>query len=150
MNSHAASMVLEALGQSGSCDAIVGGKSMWPFIRDGDRVRIQRSDHPPTLGSVAAFFNAEQLIVHRVVWTMRRPDSSRDIWLWGDSSPLSLSKKNSTRIAGVIAGTLHHGRLHRFWFTTPARLMCLPLGVGLQLLVLVKRLLRPHTHQLRR
>jgi hypothetical protein len=147
MNADMKAMLLASLRQTGLCDLTVGGQSMWPFIRHGEKVRIRRIDRMPAIGSVAAFFNDSQLILHRVVWTARRGDFSGAVWLWGDSSPHSLAKVGGTEIAGLVIGTLGGQHLHRFWFTTPARLLCLPIGALLHLLVHLRQSVRSRTPQ---
>src|SRR5690606_26210402 len=47
-------------------EIVVGGASMWPLLRHGDRVRIE-PERSVSVGSLAAVWRAGHLVVHRVV-----------------------------------------------------------------------------------
>ncbi len=42
---------------------------MFPFVRDGDMIRVSPLEHPPGLGDVVAFVHPEtgRLVVHRII-----------------------------------------------------------------------------------
>lgn len=62
------SLLIETMGHNGSCRVRAGGHSMLPSIRDGDTVCIESlKGGLPAKGDVVAFFNGENLILHRVV-----------------------------------------------------------------------------------
>jgi hypothetical protein len=120
-------LLSEALDTIGSCDVIVSGESMKPFILPGDTVHIARSNRLRT-GHVIAFFNDQQLIVHRI---LSRKKTGSDNWqykVWGDSSPGSQGEITGGSVEGRVRYILRNGARHSFWFTYPFCLFALVLG----------------------
>ena len=95
-------MLLEILKKHNKCEVLVGGTSMWPFIKDGDIVLIKHKPFKPSPGTVVAFFSGEQLIIHRIVWCREKADDKWDIWVHGDGSPYSMSNIKPGQIIGTI------------------------------------------------
>jgi hypothetical protein len=58
-------LAAELLARGEAVEIVVGGASMWPLVRHGDRVRIE-SDRPVVVGAIAATLRAGHLVVHRV------------------------------------------------------------------------------------
>ena len=51
---------------------ILGG-SMWPLLRDGDRVRVVHGDRRPVPGDIVVFRSEERLVAHRVLRCLASP-----------------------------------------------------------------------------
>lgn len=58
-------LAAELLGRGQPVEIVVGGGSMWPLLRHGDRVRIE-PNRPVIVGALAAVLRAGHLVVHRV------------------------------------------------------------------------------------
>jgi hypothetical protein len=119
--------MLFALDKQGECAVTVGGRSMWPFIRPNDRIRIV--PHKPLslrAGQVVAFFENDQLIVHRILWPFT-PGRWSHVWVCGDSSPGSRTAVPTEKIIGVVCD-------NRIWFHFPGTYLALAMGFVLRLL----------------
>jgi hypothetical protein len=136
--------LLAALALSGSCQVTLEGRSMWPFIRSGDRVTIKKQNALPPVGSVVAVFSGEQLVIHRLLKQRRGTDATGEVWIRGDSSPGSTARIPAAWIIGRVASLRRNGRVRTFWITPPFSLLALPLGTILCILVRIKMSFRPH------
>ena len=121
-------MLLKALSEFGRCDVTVDGESMKPFIRSGDVATIATIPAHPRLGQVAAFFNNDQLIMHRITRRKKIPDGSWDLSVYGDSSPRSGGRVASSQVIGVVLYLNRNHRKHSLWFRSPFRLLAVPIG----------------------
>ena len=95
-------MVIEVLRKFGTCKVIVEGFSMKPAIRSGDEVTIIPRPPKPKVGTVAAFFNDENLIIHRIVFYKRISTDEWMVWLKGDNYPFSTIKLSYNDILGIV------------------------------------------------
>lgn len=123
----------------GSSEITVSGESMKPFIRPGDRVLIVRTSHSVLPGHAIAFFNDDQLIIHRVYAVCKTADGKRIYKIWGDSSPNSHGRINEESVAGRVHHLLRNGKKHFLWFRYPFCLLALLLGPLLRVLVVVRK-----------
>ena len=131
-------MLLEILNKFNRCEVIVGGTSMWPFIRDGDIASIERKPFIPSLGTVVAFFAGEQLIVHRIVWCRKTANDKWKILVHGDASPFSISKINSGQVIGTIEYVKRQNRKITLSINDAYRIIAIPLGLIIQLIVALR------------
>ena len=131
-------MLLEILNKFNRCEVIVGGTSMWPFIREGDTVSIRQKPFIPSLGAVVAFFSGEQLIIHRIIWCKKKADGEWDILVHGDASPFSISKINSDQVIGAIEYVKRENKKVTLSFNDAYRIIAIPLGLMLQLMVALR------------
>jgi hypothetical protein len=90
---------------------------------------------------VVAFFHQDQLITHRVVWTSGGRGPEATAWVWGDSSPRSLSPVLAGDIIGRVACIVRGERRRSFWLSRPGGLLAIPIGLLLQTAVRLKSLL---------
>lgn len=128
MKSFSKQMLLKALSEFGRCDVTVDGESMKPFIRSGDVATIVTIPSYPRLGQVAAFFNNNQLIMHRIAGRKKIADGSWDLSVYGDSSPRSGGTVASSQVIGVVLYLNRNHRKHFLWFSSPFRLLAVPVG----------------------
>jgi hypothetical protein len=135
MKSFSKYMLLEALGELGRCDVTVDGESMKPFIRCGDVATIATIPSYPRLGQVAVFFNDDQLIMHRITRRKKLPDGSWDLSMYGDSSPYSGGKVDSSQVIGVVRYLNRNSRRHVLWFSYPFCILAVPIGFFIRFLV---------------
>lgn len=132
-------MLLEILNKFNRCEVIVGGTSMWPFIRDGDTASIKkREPFTPSLGMVVAFFSGEQLIIHRIVWCRKMANDKWKILVHGDASPFSISRINSDQIIGTIEYVKRQNKTITLSFNDAYRIIAIPLGLMLQRIVALR------------
>lgn len=131
-------MLLEILEKYNSCEVIVGGTSMWPFVKDGDVVSIKHKPFKPSLGTVVAFFSVEQLIIHRIIWCRRKNDDRWDIFVHGDACPFSISKIRSDEVIGTIQYVKRQNTKVKLSFSDYYRIIAIPIGFLLQFLISVK------------
>jgi hypothetical protein len=138
-------ILLDALTAFGSCEITASGESMKPFIKSGDKITIIKTLSVPLQGQVIAFFNNDQLIVHRV-WARRK--LSNKTWLlkiWGDSSPDSKGEISQYSVIGIVSAACRTNKKHTLFFKFPFCLLALPLGILLQTGTRFKqRLLKSH------
>jgi signal peptidase I len=132
-------MLMSALRAFGKCDVVVEGESMKPFIRSGDTVTLSRKENPPRLGEVIAFFNEDQLLVHRVVWRKRFASGIWRIWVWGDSSPGMPGSVLSDEYVGKVVSITRNNRPSGIWIRFPLRIIALPAGIFLHLAHVLKK-----------
>lgn len=128
-------MLLRALSEFGHCDVTVDGQSMKPFICSGDVASIVTTRSHPHLGEVVAFFNNDQLIMHRITRCKKRADGSWELVVRGDSSPCSEGTVVSSEIIGVVRSLNRNYRKHSLWFRFPLRLVAVPVGFIARFLV---------------
>jgi hypothetical protein len=138
-------MLLEMLEKHGSCEVIVSGESMKPFIRPGDTVKIIRTGTDFLPGHAIAFFNSDQLIVHRVYGRKKLPAGNRLYKVWGDSSPDSHGVVLPESVAGRVQYILRSGKKYSVWFNHPFCALSLPFGLIFQAGVLFIGLFRTKT-----
>lgn len=50
---------------------VARGRSMWPAVRDGDRVTVAPVDGPPRVGDVVFALTGGFGLLHRVLWVRR-------------------------------------------------------------------------------
>ena len=131
-------MLLEILEKHNKCEVIVGGTSMWPFIRDGDTVSIKGRPFTPSLGTVVAFFSDAQLIIHRIIWCKLRANDEWEILVHGDASPFSISQINLDQIIGTIDYVKRQNKKITLSFNDAYRIIAIPLGFLLQFLISIK------------
>ena len=132
-------MFLEALEKHNRCEVVVGGTSMWPFIRDGDTASIKKNEpFTPSPGTVVAFFAGEQLIVHRIIWCKKKADGRWDISVHGDASPGSQSKINADQVIGSVEYVKRQNRKITLTFNDAYRIIAIPLGLILQFIVALR------------
>ena len=131
-------MLRAAIETTGQCDITVHGQSMKPFIRDGDTVSICRKSSGPFPGEVVAFFNDDQLFVHRIVWTGNVPGKGRILWVWGDSSLHSLGKIWSNEVIGTVTRVSRDNKHHDLWLRFPFRMCAVLIGYLIHAALFVK------------
>jgi signal peptidase I len=132
---------LDALDTFGSCEITVSGESMKPFMRPGDRVFIVRTTHRVLPGHVIAFFNNDQLIIHRVYAVRKDRNGNRHYRVCGDSSTDSHGDINAESVEGKVHHLLRNGKKHSLWFRYPFCLLALFLGPLLKACVPLSRIL---------
>lgn len=128
-----------ALQSFGKCDVIVQGESMKPFIRSGDTVSLSSISGIPRLGEIVAFFNVNQLLVHRIIWRKRLSTGDWHFWVWGDSSPGMPGKVSLSECLGKVVLLSRKGRPERPRLLFPFRLLAILTGVFLHTLHLFKK-----------
>lgn len=103
---------LAALRQNGSCEITVYGSSMWPAIRNGERIHVTLPDPKPHIGQIVGVFADNQLIVHRILFH-RSIEGGNRVWIRGDALPYSLARVNydkivceAPRISGFLTGLI--------------------------------------------
>jgi hypothetical protein len=143
MDPAAKDLFCKALQRFGRCDVAAGGRSMSPFISDGDTVTVVVANRPVRYGEVAAFFAGDQLVLHRVVGRKRVPNGQWHIKVCGDSSPGSLGTVNLADVIGIVSHVNRHNRSHRIWFTYPFALLAIPLGNLLRAAIAIKKFRTP-------
>ncbi len=145
-------MVCQALSQHKKCTVKVEGTSMWPFIKPGDRVTIKNNFAKPIVGSVVAFFIENQLVIHRVIWFIRRGPKTWNVFVHGDSSPFSFSEIKSGIIIGTVKQLKRSNKTYNLWLSNPFGIFAIPLGFLFQCMVLLrlflKKLIPFHASQL--
>ena len=62
-----ASLSNELLARGQAVQFVARGQSMWPFIMDGDTVRVEPLVHPPRIGDVVLLERTETGPLHRIV-----------------------------------------------------------------------------------
>jgi hypothetical protein len=128
-------ILLDALTAFGSCEITASGESMKPFIKSGDKITIIKTLSVPLQGQVIAFFNNDQLIVHRI-WKRRKISTKK--WLlniWGDSSPDSKGEISQDSVIGIVSAAYRNNKKHTLFFKYPFCLLALALGPLLKALV---------------
>ncbi len=139
--------VLESLKQTGERQIMVGGWSMWPFIRNGDTILIRQVTGGLKLGDVAVFFLENQLIAHRIVWKSSQNKAGRLLWLQGDFSSLKPYWVKADEIIGVVAKKSKKGQFSSLWLTFPSSILAIFLSILFRLIWLpfraVKNMQRP-------
>lgn len=128
---------LDVWAQLGSQHAIpVSGQSMWPTIRDGDRVWMAHGYGRVDRGDVIIYRTAGRLVVHRVV-AIHSSAERRQFITRGDNSTRTDAPVESGQIIGQVIAVERKGRtwqmptgrrgwlgwgvawavarLHRFW-----------------------------------
>ena len=135
-------MLLDSLNRFGRCEVVVGGTSMWPFIKPGDTVSICRKPRHPALGMVAAFFVENQFITHRVIWHRKKKPDGWELFVHGDAAFGSLTPVNYDQVIGIVEYVKKGEITHSLWFAFPFRIVTIPLGLMLQLVVYIKSTIR--------
>ena len=131
-------MLLESLARFGRCDVVVGGTSMWPFIKPGDTVSICNKPQNPSPGMVVAFFVENQFVAHRIVWNSRIKSEGWKIFVHGDAAFGSWTQMNYDQVVGIVEYVQRGEDRISFWFANPLRIVTIPLGLMLQLVVYIK------------
>lgn len=62
---------------------VARGRSMWPFVLDGDRLTLAPLDGPPRLGEIVWVEGGDFGLTHRVIGRV-----GRRLWVKGDSEAL--------------------------------------------------------------
>jgi signal peptidase I len=139
MDPYQKEMLKSALQSFGKCDVTVHGESMKPFIGSGDTVSLSPYRDAPRLGEVIAFFNDNQLLVHRIIWRKKVALGEWDFWAWGDSSPGKPGRVSSRECIGRVTGITRNARSRNLWILFPFRIFALIAGIFLHALYLLKR-----------
>jgi hypothetical protein len=124
-------MLQAALQSFGKCDVVVMGESMKPFIRSGDIVSLSVMADIPCLGEVIAFFNDDQLLVHRIIWRKRLGPGDWRFWVWGDSSPGMPGKVSLSECLGKVVSLSRNNRKRNLWIFYPFRIIAIMAGIFL-------------------
>lgn len=106
-------LILEALARGRSVSMTARGGSMWPFIRDGDRLTLAPLDRAARVGDVVwVHVGSAPGPIHRV----RRIDRDRRICVQGDASTVPDGWFSQTDLLGQVVAVERNGhrvRLHR-------------------------------------
>jgi len=129
MDSRQKEMVLHSLESSGHCEIGVGGRSMRPFIEPGDLVHVVKGLRGPAVGRVVAFFNDEQMIVHRILGYNRQAGA---FLIAGDSSPGSGTHIEESAIAGTVIFTTRNKRTQKAFFNPPMQFIAVAVSFFLR------------------
>jgi hypothetical protein len=107
----AADLAAELLQRGESVSLSVGGTSMWPLVRGGDRVLLVPG-RAARVGEVAAVLRGGRLVVHRVV----RAEGGRVV-LRGDNRDREDPPVEGPEVLGVVTRQETRGRTidHRAW-----------------------------------
>lgn len=132
-------MLKSAIDTLGKCDVLVSGESMKPFIRNGDTVSLARISAVPGLGEVVAFFNGDQLIVHRIVWRKNHAPGEWHFRVWGDSSPGRPGRVTKHECIGKVVRITRNKKPASLWILFPFRIFALLAGIFLHTVHLLKR-----------
>jgi hypothetical protein len=89
----------------------------------------------PAIGSVAAVFNNDQCIVHRIVKRRERPGAMGEAWICGDSSPGSWAKIQPGEIIGIVSSLERNGTRRTRWLYPPLSVAVLLIGRFLRILI---------------
>jgi len=129
-------MVIASLEKFGSVELTVGGWSMWPFIRNGNTIRIKRKTGYLFPGMVGVIFNGDQLIAHRIIWK-RHSGTGVSYWISGDSMGLNFSLVHDNEVIGCVKRIGRKWNLQNLWLFYP---LCLfsPI-IGFFLAFILKR-----------
>jgi hypothetical protein len=133
-------MLKAAIETIGQCDISVHGQSMKPFIRDGDTVTICRKSSGLFPGRVVAFFNGDQLVVHRIIWMKKVSGKGKLLRVWGDSSLHSLGKVWSCKIIGMVTHISRHDKKHDLWLRFPFSMCAVLVGIFIHGVFLLRKL----------
>lgn len=137
-------ILVEAVNSLGSCDVVVSGMSMWPFIRRDDKITLSGNFQKPFLGAVIAFFIEEKLTVHRVIWYKKQTDNMWKIRVKGDSSPFSCSTISSSEVLGVVC-RISRGS-GRIWLRFPFRILAVIFSMTIQIYHFIIEFITRNTH----
>jgi hypothetical protein len=130
--------MLAALSEHGTCSVRVHGRSMWPCLRDGDRVRIIRRCERLHPGDVVAVFEGEQLVVHRIALPRRIKAGSTHLIIYGDSSPCSAHCLSRDRIEGIVRPGETFGVIRSLFFYPPLSVLAAAVTPLLRVLALMR------------
>lgn len=114
------------LNATGSARVKVGGWSMWPFLREGDVLLLNKQAPPYRFGAVVGALAGTQFIAHRVVGS-----KGGQYLIRGDYAPGSASWIEARDILGVVTSRERRGRASRFWLMPPGFWMAVWLSVPL-------------------
>lgn len=97
MNVDNKAIVEYLLAKNGYIDLIAHGRSMFPTILDGQRIRIRKSDSF-AVGDIIGYWTEDEksLIVHRVVYIYKNR-----VFTKGDNSPEIERVVKIDRVAGI-------------------------------------------------
>lgn len=101
MKDYQCQMLVDTIRKFGSCRITVEGFSMWPYICSGDSVVLVPPRQSPEIGEVAAFFNDNQLILHRIIFRRKNDRGAYNVWLRGDFYPHSMVKLPYSNIFAI-------------------------------------------------
>jgi hypothetical protein len=91
-------------------------------------VLIVHSSKAVLPGQIIAFFNSDQLIIHRVYAVKKGVDGNLLYAVWGDSSPGSHGEISVSAVAGRVHHLVRNGKKHSLWFFYPFCLLALLTG----------------------
>jgi hypothetical protein len=127
MEKEVGNLLKEALVRNGSAWLTVGGKSMWPFIRSGDEVKIMRTI-PASLryGEIIAVMADTRILVHRF-----RKSVAGQITIRGDFYPDSIHTLPADDLLGTVVKVRRKGCVRHITGCLLIRsfLVSLPLGL---------------------
>ena len=138
MDKATADLVKTAFSGLDSCTVNVHGRSMSPFVRDGDQVTIVPVAGIPAVGSIVALFAGEQLIVHRVI-SRKVEKSGATIAIAGDSSPGSEAVVTLSELFGIVQKITRGPIEVSGWCRPPLSILAVALGHIFRFLVSGKR-----------
>ncbi|MBD3393470.1 MAG: hypothetical protein GF418_15145 [Chitinivibrionales bacterium] len=139
MDSHQKVMLLASLAEHGTCRATVQGTSMWPFVKNGDRVVIHEPPLRPRRGMVVAFFVGEQLVIHRIAGCRKDGEAGWRVSTKGDAMPGSRLRVLWKEIAGTVERIERGNREYIAWLQPPWSLVAAQLGIALRFLTALRR-----------
>ena len=89
----------------------VKGRSMWPFIREGDLVKIKPAKaHPIRIGDIAVCRKDSKIIIHRVMWKQKLNGEWRFLTK-GDASLGFDKETGGADILGIVTAIERSGRI---------------------------------------
>ena len=110
MSSAALATVLNLWGQQGHQNLLdITGTSMWPFLREGDRVYVQHGNGTIRWGDVILFRQHERLIVHRLVFSRRQGPTTQHLML-GDNRLYPDAPVGREEVVGRVTA-IHRGEM---------------------------------------
>jgi signal peptidase I len=130
--------LLTVLQQFGSCAVRVEGRSMWPVIRSGERVTIISKPETPVVGFVVAFFNGNQLIVHRIISFKKLGNGEYSLRIQGDSSVSSRSQVFWHECIGIASHLTRNNKTIKWIFSIPFTRVIILSGYILRIILRVK------------
>jgi hypothetical protein len=134
-------MLVSALQSFGTCDVVVEGQSMKPFIRSGDTVTLARLTGEKGIlpGTVVAFYCSDQLIVHRVICVKKNESGGKKLFVWGDSSWGMPAVIEAARCIGTVVAVTRNGRPAGRWLRFPFTLLAIGAGILIHLVHTLKK-----------
>ena len=99
-------LICEQLARGRSVTMAARGQSMWPFIRDGDTVKIVPVSGPISLGDVVCVRRDQTIVLHRVASIA----AGERLLTWGDALPAADDWISMKAVHGVVQSLRRAGR----------------------------------------